>query len=135
MTVFVDISAALEAHLQTLGLPVAWENREYTPDTETAFLRATVIPADTEPTGVSDDASDDHIGIYSVEAITKYDTGKGEALDLLDQVATHFKRGTVLTQNGVKVRISKVSRTVGFRDTVYHIVGLTIEYRSFTQAQ
>lgn len=128
---FADISSALDAHTNLLALPTAWENKSFEPVTGQLYLRATLLPAGTEPTGFSD-ASDEHIGVYQVDVIAPSGKGKGEAMTVADQVADHFKRDTALTANNTKVTVTTVSRTTGRRDGAYFIIGIEVRYRSFT---
>jgi len=138
-TAFLDISAALDANLNTLALanniPVAWENSSYTPVTGRAYLRATLLPADTDGLGLADNSTDEHLGIYQVDVFAPIDTGKGQAVMLADSIADQFKRGTELIYNGVKVRIKTVSRSTGSRDGSWFIVPVYIQYYSFTQSR
>lgn len=136
---FLDISAALDVNLNTLAtansIDVAWENEGYTPVTGIAYLRATLLPADTAGVGMADNSSDEHLGIYQVDVFTPTDDGKGQAVNLADDIADQFKRGTELTYNGVTVRIKTVSRSSGSRDGSWFIVPVSIQYYSFTTSR
>lgn len=128
---FADISSALDAHTNLLALPTAWENKSFEPVTGQLYLRATLLPAGTEPTGFGD-SSDGSVGVYQIDVVAPSGGGKGEAMTVADQVADHFKRDTQLIANGTKVKVTTVSRATGSRDGAYFIIGVEVNYISFT---
>lgn len=138
MTAFTAIPAALDSHMNDYAtdnsIRVAWENRNFTPTTGESYLRATYLAGTTEPTGI-ESASDDHIGVYQVDIITAIDTGKVEANTQADAIADYFKRGTLLTYDGIDVRVTSVSIGNGARDGAYYIKSISINCRSFSPAR
>mgnify|MGYP003643012703 CR=1 FL=1 len=134
-THFLDISAALDTKLNTFAvansIPVAWENLEYTPVVGTLYLRPTLLPAATEPVGLSYVSALDHLGIYQIDVIAPVDKGKGAAVTKADLLVTAFARGN-LTYNGKIVTIKSTSRSTGTRDGAYYIVSVIINYQSIT---
>jgi len=130
MSAFADISAALDELTSELGLPTAWENRDFEPTNDTLYLRPTLLPATTEPSGLPD--SDEHSGIYQVDVIAPMGSGKGEAIEKADIVANQFKRGKIITHNGVNVWVLSVSRGVGGRDGSWYILPVQISYKAYT---
>ena len=138
-TAFQDISAALSANLNTYAaansIPVAWENVKYLPVTGAKYLRETLIPSSTEQVELGAAGIDETLGIYQVDAFTPAhsDLGKSEAQILADGVANQFKRGALLTYNGVNVRIRKVSPGGGAIDGAWYMIPITIEFKSYTQ--
>ena len=133
MSAFTDISAALDARTNSLSLPTAWENIAFQPVTGTLYIRPTLMPADTVQAGLGSSGLDEHLGIYQIDIIASGSTGKGEATIKADAIADHFKRGLVLTYNGVNVRLSKTSRGVGKRDEAFFVIPIFITYKVFTQ--
>ena len=138
-TAFQDISAALSANLNIYAtansVPVAWENVKYLPVTGAKYLRETLIPASTEQVELGAAGIDETLGIYQVDVFTpaNSDLGKSEAQILADGVANQFKRGALLTYNGVNVRIRKVSPGGGAIDGAWYMIPITIEFKSYTQ--
>lgn len=134
MTVFADISAALDARLNAMaGLPpVAWENTGYEPTTGTLFLRPTLLPADTAGATLSDTGTDEHIGVYQVDVFAPLGEGKAEAVAMADSIAEQFKPVTELTYNSRLVRCVAVSRGVGSRDDSWYQIPVTVSYLSYT---
>ena len=134
-THFLDISAALDANLNTFAsansIAVAWENINYKPVVGTLYLRPTLLPADTDPIGLSYVSALDHLGIYQIDVIAPVDTGKGQAVTKADLLVTAFPRSN-LTYNGKLVTIKSVSRSTGTRDGAWYIVSVIINYQSIT---
>tara|TARA_R110001632_G_scaffold129769_1_gene243840 strand:- start:312 stop:719 length:408 start_codon:yes stop_codon:yes gene_type:complete len=133
MSAFTDISAALDSRTNSLSLPTAWENLEFTPTTGVLFLRPTLMPAYTEQAGLGANGLDEHGGIYQIDIIAPSANGKGTATIKADVIADHFKRGTLLSYNGVNVRITKSSRGLGKRDEAFFVIPIFITYQVFTQ--
>jgi hypothetical protein len=133
-TFFADIQGALRAQLNTLPNkpPIAWENVDYNPNSGTLFLRATGLPGETVQLCLGDNGLDDHIGIFQVDVFIP--DGKGRST-WPDQIADHFKRGTILTLNEVDVRITSVSIEAADKDENFFIVPVSISYRVQTQAR
>lgn len=122
MTVFRDTSAALDSRMQafldTLPEPpdVAWENRTYSPMIGTPWMRPTLIPGDVRPSSIGAAGRDEADILYQIDVFTEYGVGKAEGIDLADKVATHFKRGTVLTYGGTTITVKAASRQAARQD-------------------
>lgn len=130
MTVFADISAALDGHLNAMSLPTAWENNEYTPTIGELYLRPTLLPASTEPS--SYESSDEHSGVYQIDVIAPMGGGKGQALTQADLIADQFKSRQTITYNGVNVYLQSTSRLRSARDDGWYIVPISVTYRAYT---
>ena len=129
-TTFTDISSALDSRLSTFagGDPVAWPNIEFTPDTQTLFLRPSILPVATEQIGLGNDGFDIHRGIYQVDIVAMAGEGRGAAEAKADAVANHFARGTDLSYNGLSVRLGDVSRNQGINVGDRFVISLSIDY-------
>jgi hypothetical protein len=134
MTIFADISGALDGHLDTMtDLPdVAWENGDFQPIKDELYLRASVLPGDTVQGGLGDEGLDEHLGIYQVDIAAPAGAYKSAAYIMADKVADHFKRGSTVSYNGVNVRIRNVSRDVAGREDGWYIFPVSITYFSHT---
>lgn len=130
MTVFADISSALDKHLDELSVPTAWENRSFEPVVGQLYVRQTLLPANTEQSSYN--SSDEHLGLYQIDVIAPTGKGKGEATQQADLIADKFKSRQTLVYNGVSVRITGVSRGNGSVSDGWYIVPVTASYRSFT---
>ena len=133
MTVFFDISAALDGNLNSMSSlpPVAWTNEQYTPTQGTLYLRPTLLPADSNAATIGD-GTDINIGIYQIDIFSPADEGKNEIMLMSDTIAEQFKRDTVLTYNSRNITIRRTSqRYVGNFGGWLHFA-VDVEYYSFT---
>ena len=138
MTVFLDITAALDGHLNTMTSvpPVAWENITYEPVVGTLYLRPTLLFGNTEIATIGDTTStDQNIGIYQVDVFAEAGKGKNAAIVQADLVADRFKRGTEITYNGLTVRVKNVSMAQPVTVDGWYQVPVEIEYESYSGAR
>ena len=138
MSVFADISAALDEHLSLMPSlpPVAWENLDYTPELGTLYLRPTLLPAETIQSTLGENGTDQNTGIYQVDVFAPLGQGKQEAMSIADKIANHFKRGTDLTYNNRKLRIRNTGREVSTTEVNgWYSIPVTMTYISFTEAR
>jgi len=137
MTVFLDISAALDDQLNDMTSlpPVAWENKEYEPTKDTLYLKPTILPGTVEATGLGATAQDESIGIYQVTVFGATGDGKNETVVMADKVADQFKRGTYLTYNSRTVRIEQVRRHGAVIVDGWYTITVDIHWTSFTEAR
>lgn len=133
-TFFTDIAGALRTRLSTLASspPVAWQNINYKPNSKVLYLRETILPGETLQASMGDDGKDIHNGLYQIDVFIPEGQGRST---WPDDIADHFKRGTVLTQNLVDVRIRSVSIGTGFKDENFYIVPVTVSWQTFTGAR
>jgi len=138
MTVFNDISAALDGQLYELPdmPPVAWENRSFTPVMGTLYLRPTLIPGDVSQATLGDSGTDMHVGLYQIDVFAEAGRGKRSAIEMADQLADHFKRGTVITYNSRTIRIQNASRQAGINNADgWYQIPVIISYSAYTAAR
>ncbi len=126
------ISNTLSKHLQSLpdSPPVAWENAKFTPVDGVTFLSESYLPAETSGLGIAATDSLDYTGIYQIDVRAALDDYKKEANDTADAVASHFRRGTILTYNGQKVTIQSVSRAQGRADGAWWFIPVSVTWRA-----
>ena len=127
------ISAALSSHLKTMpSLPgVAWENAPFNPVSGALYIAENYLPADTVEVGLSDDSSNQFIGLYQISVNAISGMYKLEAQTIADSVISHFARGTSLTYEGQKVRIESSSISTGLQDGDRYMIPVSINWRSF----
>ncbi len=138
MSIFLDISAAFDNHLNTMtGKPsIAWENKIYTPVTGTLYARPTLLPGDVSQATLGDSGTDQNLGIYQIDVFAEAGKGKNEAVSMADTIANRFKRGTDLTYNGRTIRVRSVSRQAGINNADgWFQIPIEIIYISFTEAR
>ena len=107
---FKNIQLALDTRLNELtgGLPIAWENVNYTPVAGRAWLRPTLINSDSQ-TICMGDGNQSNPGIYRVDAFYPVGNGSGLVLEKLDQIFEHFKSQPILLAGTTTVWIRNVS--------------------------
>ena len=129
-TVFSDISAALDARLNSLSgsAPIAWPNTVFKPTKGTLYLRPSLLPVSSAQIGLGSAGLDEHAGIYQVDVYAPSGKGRNEAETKADSVADHFKRGTDLTYNGVTVRLGDTSRNEGLIVDDRFVISVSINY-------
>ena len=135
MTAFVDISTALDDHLDAMAgkPPISWENKKYTPVIGTTYIRPTLLPGETVPDTIGAAGSDLNVGVYQIDIYTATGKGKKALIEMMDKIALQFKHGTQLTSNGVIVEIKTVSQKVKSNDKNGWYTGIIdIVYYSFT---
>lgn len=121
-TLYIDIRAALSAHLKDMVgvIAVAWENMQYVPVTDVPYLIPALMMSEPSQATLGTDGLNHESGIYQI-TIANYATGKGSAAQLLmaGKLKERFKRGTILTSNGVILRIRKTSLTANSIISIY----------------
>ena len=135
MSVFLDISAALDAHLNTMvGLPpVAWENRSYTPVVGTLYVRPTNLQGVTVASSQSASKGQDvTIGVYQIDVFAEAGEGKNDAVTMADTIADQFKMDTELTYNSRLVRVASVSRGAANTDDGWYQIPVEVVYNAYS---
>ena len=111
------------------GLPIAHENRDYTPVQGTAYAEILVLQNDKTPWSVEDvDESD---GVFRV--ILRYPSGQGVGAvkNKADEIIDNYKNGSEITHNGQTVKIISVNRAVGVQETGWYKMMVDIRYKTF----
>ncbi len=147
MSVFLDISAALDGHLSAMiGLPTlldsdgnnigaAWDNKEAVPVIGELWLRPTLLPAETVQATLGESGQDMSQGVYQIDVFAPLGEGKNEALAMADKIADHFKRGTDLVYNSRTVRIKNVSQAASVKNEGWFQIPINIVYMTHTEAR
>lgn len=129
-----QIGAALKAHLAELtftpALPVAWPNRDFTPDGD--HLTAAIVPAEAERLGVK--AMHRFAGSMVITVCSRGGRGSGEGDGKADAVAQHFAADTRLTlSGGGTLRITQApSVREGFIDAGYWRTPIIVPFEVLT---
>lgn len=133
-TYFNDMQAALDTQLSTLtgGYDIAWPNVDYKPTAGSTFLRASFLPGDTEQVTLGGSGKDETNAIYQVDVVSPRGSGR---TSIPDAIADHFSRGSVLTYNGVNLRVRSVSIGPAINDGAWHFVPVSISVQTYTEAR
>jgi len=132
-TFFNDMQAALDSRLDSMdSTPIAWPNIPYEPQGGTAYLRPAFLPAETLQASLGASGKDETNAIYQVDVV--FPRGSGRTT-LPDTIADHFKRGTVLSYNGTKLRVRSVSIGPAILDGAWLFVPVSIDVQTYTGAR
>ncbi len=133
-TFFNDMQAALDTQLSTLsgGYDIAYPNITYKPVGNATYLRASFIPADTLQVSLGSNGKDETQAIYQIDVVSPRGSGRST---LTDNVADHFKRGTVLAYNNLKLRIRSVSIGPAINDGAWFFVPVSVNINAYTGAR
>ena len=108
MNVDAKIAQALFTHLDTAvfvpDLPVAWPNVRFTQPGDDKFLRARLLPNDTE--GFSLGSTRVFMGFLQVDVNWPLAVGIIEPKDMASQIQDRFAKGTRVEYQGVQVEIN-----------------------------
>lgn len=112
-------------------LQVAWPDRDMDDPPAAGYLRVTFLPNVTTQEELGDDGRNRHMGLFQVSVMWPEGQGSITPLDLAGDIIAHFKRGTVITQDGVQIHIDKPPYlSPRLKDTPYSQYPVTISYRS-----
>jgi hypothetical protein len=115
MTVSI-CKALLEARLKALGtFPTALENVTFQPATGTPYQKAEHLIANPDGEAFGSASTYFQPGVFQVSLFYPLNTGDGAALARAEAIATHFKKGTTLTQGAVRVLINAVPKIASGR--------------------
>lgn len=132
------VRSALESRLGTWAaartpvLRVAWENSPFTPLQAETYLRAFVLPADTEGLDLSGTVRG-FVGVFQVSIVIPLNVGTRAAALIVDEIATLFPVNGRYTSGSVTTQIiTPASAAVGFQDEASYLVPVSFEYRAYT---
>ena len=111
-------------------LPIAWENVDYTPTTNSTYLRAFVLRGDT---GSEDLAGSlrNRVGVMQVNIIMPTGSGAGASESIAAELEALFPNNLRLTSGTFSVQVITPARVrSGFVSDDNWIVPVDFEYRS-----
>lgn len=86
----------------TTTLEVVWPGVSRTPDGN--YLDVTVVPNTVEQSSLGSAGFNRHAGLMLVGVLWAKEAGIVDPAEEASSIVAHFKRGTVITRNGVSVR-------------------------------
>lgn len=136
------IMEALMDHLSDLTLDptmsVSWPGLNFTPPRDNAgkpkgYLKASFLPAETVPFAVRHRGTNDHRGVFQVDVFWPENQGETTPSDTAAAIIDHFKRGTKLYREGVKVEVIRPPyRSPALQEPGYLQIPVNIPYVVFT---
>lgn len=134
-----DIEAVLNSRLveyaqnaaNSVGLDnIAWTNTVYDPVLGTPYIQPNFVPASSAPVGVGQESLIREVGFYQVSVAVPSDEGKGTLKQIMTELQEYFKQGSVLTHNGVQVRVQRYRIFDTFSSPDWYIQIVRVEWRS-----
>lgn len=120
----VSPGAAVSASL------VAWENKSFDPPTSGFWYRVTLLPGVPRAAAIGEAAQNRHVGVFVVSIFGQPDQGDGLVAEEAERIAACYKRGTVLTANGVQVVCVRAYRKEGQEEPDCFGVPVFVEWRA-----
>jgi hypothetical protein len=125
-------SIALSRRLSVMpNLPtVAPENTEFTPVSGEMYIEEqTVFTGSNEYTLKGSQQL--NFGIYRLYVYADKGSSKFNSLDLLDDLSSHFAKGTVLDEQGQKLEIYKVHPLSSYVTDAWYVTPLMVYFRFY----
>lgn len=139
----IDLQSALNQALAMAfpSMPVSWENKTYSPTVGTPYLRAWLLPAETDVVTLGQSPFQQRTGIFQVDvvypagSVGKQWEGWGLAKAKAAQVVAAFTAGTKFTYNALEVTCEKAWPSSGREEgnSWYHIP-VNVRYRCESNA-
>lgn len=130
MSVFNNIQNALNVKLTSvIGLPdIYWQNTIKEPEQGTAWVRPTLLPADSSMYTLND--VNMHQGLYQVDIFTELKKGSAEVLLYADDIREAYNRQS-LSSSGTIVFIQEISLSAPRRVEAWWNCYVSIKYLCF----
>ena len=122
---------AMASHLASLTLspplPIVWPNMGAEPSGD--YLRVSFSPASINQITLGDTGQNRHAGFMQIDVFTTEGGGATAPLETAGAIAARFKRGTVLTRQGVTIRIIRPP-TIDppLQDAPWLMIPVTVRY-------
>jgi hypothetical protein len=130
------IRSAFESRLsdwaasQSPPIPISWQNAAFTPPAQARYLRAFLLPADTQDYGIADDVKSE-IGVFQVSVCVPEGAGANPAEALADAIVALFPRALVMNRSGLDIQVSNTpSASPGTPEPGLYVVPINIRYRA-----
>lgn len=135
MTGMEEIESALIKRLTILSdLPdVAWPNMPFTPTPGRPYFKPALLPGEPTQAGIGESAMNRMSGIFQVAVFVPAGIGTKDLRTMCSALEAHFKRGTVLNYNGVKVTIRKAYRGPQLQEANWLQCPVTISFFALTE--
>jgi hypothetical protein len=128
------IMGALENHIYSLDLDIdfVFPNDKREPDENEEYIRINHLFGDTLQACLGDDGKDLTTGILQIDVVTPQNKGRSQ---ILDDIANHFARGTIIRQSGVNLRIISASLGVSIYERNHFNQPVSIAWHVFTKSR
>lgn len=90
---------------------IAWPNTVFTPPQAAGkplpYLRVFHIPNTVDQISLGDSGINRYAGLFQISVLWPLNVSASPAIEAAGQIAKHFKRGTVIANNGLHIRVSR----------------------------
>lgn len=131
------IRAALEGRLktwadtQTPAIPIAWQNLPFTPPNNARYLRAFLLPAESENIYV-DGRSVKYIGVFQVSIVMPNGGGAGAGEQIVSDLEALFAVDQSISKSGLDILMRKPpSSGVAIQESGSFVIPVSIHYMVF----
>jgi hypothetical protein len=111
-----------------LGLPIAYENVDFKPPNDSAWLDVTDLSAGRE--SLTKAELDEETGIYQISYFQPSGQGIGSALENIDTILAAYQHNTKLTKGSQTVVIINAGRNEGRNEDGWWRVDISVSYKS-----
>lgn len=128
--IFDGLCNHLDRLVLSRALKIAWPDVDFVPPAE-GYLRVTFLPNVTVQGDLGTLGRNRHAGLFQVSLMWPEGYGSGEPMALAGEIIAHFKRGTVITRDGVTIHIDRPPYlSPALKDPPFTQYPVTISYRS-----
>lgn len=128
--IFEALAIKLAALTLSPAVPIAWPNIDES-GIPGDYLRPTHIPSPTSQITLGDDGQNRHVGTFQVDVFWRVGQGLSAPLARAGAIAAHFRRGTVLVNGSIAVRVIRPP-SVGpaLQEPTHLMVPVSIRYQA-----
>ena len=109
---------------------IHWPNTGYKPKNGTPYISANFVPASSAPVGVGQESLIREIGFYQLSVAVPSGDGKAELKTIVSELHEYFKQRSVLSFNGIEVRIQRFRVFDTFSSPDWYVQIVRVEWRS-----
>ncbi len=96
-----------------------------------SYIRTELVPAETETISMGLTGHDNFQGIFLIDIYIPSGDGVDNANWIADSIIAAYPKRTLITQNGITLRITNYTRGASVDSTNWFLVPMTIAWQSF----
>lgn len=113
MSVLLTTRRLVESHLDTIGLPIAWEAAQFNPPEDgSKYLKCTLI-FDTPDDSCISESYSRYYGNFDVLVLDRLGIGVESAITTAENIREMFKKRTTFSEGNVRVQILTTPHLLG----------------------
>lgn len=99
-------------------------------EAEDTHIEAWFLPATSETIEAFENGKDRAVGVYFVKVRSPRFVGKYDVNQIVDEIMMAFRRGTVLSLDGMKVRVTKVYPESSSIEGGFYVLPVTVNWQA-----